>query len=129
MEALRMDKRLWQRLRSAAETEMRGLLQSLPRPIREQVDSLPIVFEPAPSPALVKDGLEPDLLGLFVGDAVDEEGADPVPPEILLFLGNIWEDAGHDPAEYREQVRTTLLHEIGHYLGLEEDDLIVRDLE
>jgi predicted Zn-dependent protease with MMP-like domain len=123
------DKRLWFRLQQAADEEVRGLLGALPSHLREQVRQLPVVFEPCPGPDLVEDGLDSDLLGLFVGDAFDEAGNDPVPAEIILFLENLWEEAGHDTAEYRRQVRTTLLHEIGHYLGLEEDDLVLRDLE
>jgi len=129
MDSGHIEKRLWLRLRSAAETEVQGLLKALPAQVREQVLSLPILLEPAPTAAMLEDGIEPDLLGLFVGPAYDEPDADPVPPEILLFLGNIWEDTGHDTDAYRREVRKTLLHEIGHYLGLEEDDLIIRDME
>ena len=78
---------------------------------------------------MVEDGTDPDLMGLFLGNAIDEGVECPAPTEIILFLSNLWEDADHDSEEYRVQVRQTLLHEIGHYLGLEEDDLIRRDLE
>ena len=48
---------------------------------------------------------------------------------IWLFLENIWDYAGRDTAAYREEVRVTYVHELGHYLGLDEDDLEVRDLD
>jgi predicted Zn-dependent protease with MMP-like domain len=77
----------------------------------------------------VADGVDPDLLGIFLGDPLAIEGENPTPREIVLFVANLWEDAAHDLDEYLEQVRTTYLHEIGHALGLEEDDMVVRGLE
>jgi predicted Zn-dependent protease with MMP-like domain len=52
-----------------------------------------------------------------------------MPRRIILFLDNILEQADGDPAAFRAEVRDTLLHELGHYLGLDEDDLIDRGLE
>ena len=126
---MKKNDRLWQRLSLAAEDEVKALMQALPDPIRQRVRGIPIVFELFPSRDMVKDGVDPDLMGLFVGEPVEEEGLHAEMTEILLFLENIWEEAEHDAEEYRRQVRDTLLHEIGHYLGLEEDDLALRDLE
>ena len=47
---------------------------------------------------------------------------------ILLFLENLWDFAGEDEEIFRQEVRTTYLHELGHYLGLEEIDLEERGL-
>ena len=124
-----MDKALWNRMQTLADEEVNRLLRELPAAIRRQIEDVPIVFERAPSRALVEDGLDADLLGLFVGEAYPEPGSDPIPPQILLFLVNIMDDADGDEEEYRRQVRITLLHEIGHYLGLDEDGLLARDLE
>ena len=124
-----MDKELWNRLQAVADEEAKRLMRELPVPIRRQIVDVPIVFERVPSRALVEDGLDADLLGLFVGEAYPEPGCDPIPPEILLFLVNILDEADGDEGEYRRQVRITLLHEIGHYLGLDEDGLVERDLE
>ena len=85
-------------------------------------------IEPLPGPDVLDEGLEPDLLGLFQGDARGEEpGAGP--PQILLYTANLWDYAGGDTSTYREEVRVTFLHELGHYLGWEEDDLASRGLE
>jgi predicted Zn-dependent protease with MMP-like domain len=49
-----------------------------------------------------------------------------------LFLENLWlmiEEEGGDERDFRFEVRTTLLHELGHYLGLNEEDLEERGLE
>lgn len=119
------------RLAIAADQEIKKVLHALPRPVREQARRLPIVYEPKPSAELVEDGVAPDTMGLFVGEPFPDAyaGAHDLPAQIILFLENIWEYAGHDPAIYREEVRTTLLHELGHYLGLDEDELADRELD
>lgn len=118
----------WSMLRSVANEETTLLLARLPPPIRSKILNIPILFESSPAPELVADGVDPDVMGLFVGDDFPHEGQDPVATEIFLFLQNIWEEAGLDLATYREEVRKTLLHEWGHYLGLNEDELNDRDL-
>ncbi|HRJ10501.1 MAG TPA: metallopeptidase family protein [Prosthecobacter sp.] len=72
-----------------------------------------------------EDDLDEDLLGLFEGCSL----ADPEPdmpghlPRIRLFVDNLWEHAGRDMGVFREEVRITWLHELGHYLGLDEDQV------
>lgn len=53
----------------------------------------------------------------------------PIPPQIILFLENLWDFSDGDEAIYREEIRITLLHELGHYLGLDELDLEDRGLD
>ena len=88
-----------------------------------------MTFERLPNAAHQRDGIAPDTLGLFVGPEFAEEGAVPMPPQIILFLENIWEQAEGDEEVFRDEIHTTLLHELGHYLGLDEDELIERGLE
>jgi predicted Zn-dependent protease with MMP-like domain len=123
--------RQWRRLLLAAQEEVDATLAALPRPVQREARRLPVTMEPKPSPAMIKDGIAPDLLGLFIGEAFPdaESGAHTLPAQVLLFLENLWEYADHDPVAYREEVRRTLLHELGHYLGLNEDDLERRDLD
>jgi predicted Zn-dependent protease with MMP-like domain len=52
-----------------------------------------------------------------------------VPSQIILFLENIWSLADGREQLYRDEVRITFLHELGHYLGLDENGLIERGLE
>jgi predicted Zn-dependent protease with MMP-like domain len=117
----------WYRL-AAAET--RSTLQALPADLRARVADLPILFEGQPSRSLTDDGLPDDLLGVFEGPAYGEGAStvDPMPPAIRLFIDNLRAETGDDPAAFRQEVRTTLLHEIGHYLGLDEDGLDARAL-
>ena len=114
-----------------AQSEVTATLASLPGPVRERVRPLPVTYETVPNAAIIADGYEPDLLGLFVGSALDEEAQSlsPLPPQIILFLENLWDFAENDDEIFREEVRVTYLHELGHYLGLDEDDLFDRGLE
>jgi predicted Zn-dependent protease with MMP-like domain len=52
-----------------------------------------------------------------------------LPPQIILFRENIWDQAEQDEEWFLDEVHTTYLHELGHYLGLDEDELIERGLE
>jgi predicted Zn-dependent protease with MMP-like domain len=115
-----------------ARQELEALRRKLPPGMAGPAGDLPVVLMSRPSRAMVReDGLDPDLLGLFVGPTLAEggEGPDPLPPEILLFLDNLWDYAEGDVDVFREEVRVTYYHELGHYLGLEEGDLEERGLE
>lgn len=121
----------WRHLHTLAQQEVAATLVELPAPLREKAQPLPVTFERRPNAAHRRDGIEPDTLGLFVGPefAYEESSALPLPPQIILFLENLWEQAESDEEVFREEVRTTYLHELGHYLGLDEDDLFDRGLE
>jgi len=119
----------WERLRALALTEVEAALAALPRPLQEQASKLPVTFERRPNRDLVADGIEPDTLGLFVGPEFAQEDAVPMPLQVILFLENIWDLAEGNEDFFCDEVHTTLLHELGHYLGLDEDDLTERGLE
>lgn len=99
---------------------------ALPDEFRGALEAVPIVIEPVPPLDMVVEGdpleVPPDLLGLFVGasqlETVDEDPAGHV-ARIYLFQRNI-ERTSTDLDETREQVRVTLFHELGHYLGFDE---------
>lgn len=121
----------WEQLDALAREEVEAILAALPAPLRERAQALPVTCERRPNAAHRRDGIEPDTLGLFVGPefAYEETTAEPLPPQIILYLENLWDMAGEDEEIYREEVRTTFLHELGHYLGLDEEDLFDRGLE
>jgi len=121
----------WEQLRKLALAEVQATLAELPAPLRERAAHLPVTFERVPPADFVAEGIEADSLGLFTGPAFGEEelSASPVPPQIFLFLENLWDFAGGDEEIYLEEVHMTYLHELGHYLGLDEDDLFDRGLE
>ena len=106
------------------------MIRALPIPLRERAAVLPVTFERQPNESLVADGIEQDTLGLFVGAAFADEGqGSAMPSQIILYLENIWEQAEEDEHLFVEEIRTTFLHELGHYLGLDEEGLFDRGLD
>jgi predicted Zn-dependent protease with MMP-like domain len=125
-----MDARRWRKLVSIAEAETRATLAHLPEELRERAAGVPLVFEPWADEAILEPDLEPDILGLFVGDPHNvSESVQPMPPQIFLFLESIDDLVTGDEDAFREEVRLTYLHELGHYLGLDEGELEARGLE
>jgi predicted Zn-dependent protease with MMP-like domain len=119
----------WKKLLAVAQAEVEATLAALPAPVRRQAAPLPVSYEACPREHQLGENYDPDLLGLFVGPPLAEPEESPLPPQIILFLDNLWDFAGEDEEFYREEVRTTYLHELGHYLGLDEIDLEERGLE
>ncbi|MBJ7258352.1 MAG: metallopeptidase family protein [Chthoniobacterales bacterium] len=105
-------------------------LHRLPAALRDAARQVPVCFEDWPDDALVEDGLDPGILGLFVGAPRHEHVNDPgPPPQIILYLENILDECEEAGTGFPEEVRRTYLHELGHYLGLDEDALAARDLD
>ena len=105
-------------------------LHRLPPELREAAREVPVCFEDYPDEALVEDGLDPGILGLFVGSPRHEQIHDPgPPPQIILYLENIVDESTEAGTTFAEEVRRTYLHELGHYLGLDEEALAARDLD
>jgi predicted Zn-dependent protease with MMP-like domain len=119
----------WNRLRRLALAEVEATNAALPQPLRARAEKLPVTLERFPNAGLQADGIEPDTLGLFTGAEFADDGNVPLPPQIILFLENLWDFAEGDPEIFREEVRITFLHELGHYLGLGEDELTDRGLD
>lgn len=111
----------------AAENELNETAGSLPPSLREALQKVVVLLQDFPTPEQESEGVEPDQLGLFEGIGVEDPDS-PQLPRITLWLGNLWELSRGDREAYLEEVRVTFLHELGHYLGLDEEDLIERDL-
>jgi predicted Zn-dependent protease with MMP-like domain len=92
---------------------------------------VPVHYEALPDADVLADGFPDDILGLFSGDAHGTELAhdQPHPPQIVLYLENLWDYAEEDRAIFRDEVRLTYLHELGHYFGWDEDELTARGLD
>jgi predicted Zn-dependent protease with MMP-like domain len=125
---VRQDLSQW---RALAEAEVLHTIGRLPKPLQEKIRDLPVTYEPHPSGEQERHGVEPDTLGLFVGETWAEAGSTtmPLPGQVILFLDNLRAYARNDEASFRAEIRTTYLHELGHYLGLGEDELNTRGLE
>jgi predicted Zn-dependent protease with MMP-like domain len=96
-------------------------LERLPRAFRERLTNVAILIEDLPPREMESPGL---LLGLFHGIPRTEKSVfySTPPDRIYLFQKNIEAVCSSDE-EIRRQVRTTLLHEVGHYFGLSEEEL------
>ncbi len=119
----------WDHLESLARGEVAAVLRGLPEPLRARAATVNVCYETASGQSAAAEGLGDDLLGLFVGpDFASEEDHGSLPPRIILFLESLWDYCEGDEAAYGEEVRTTYLHELGHYLGLDEDEVEERGL-
>jgi predicted Zn-dependent protease with MMP-like domain len=118
----------WPQLLSLAQREVAETLRDLPAELRKPASALPVTYERRPNKAILDDGYEDDLLGLFIGSPIYEPGLSPLPPQIILFLENLSDFTEGDTEAFLEEVHITYLHELGHYLGLDEDDLDERGL-
>ena len=119
----------WEKLCAIASKEVGATVSALPKPLRARVEQLPVMFERRPNLELQAEGIEADTMGLFTGAEFAEEGNVPLPSQVILFLDNLWTFAGGDELVFREEVRITFLHELGHYLGLDEDELTERGVD
>jgi predicted Zn-dependent protease with MMP-like domain len=119
------------RLVQIAADTVAATRRRLPPEIREASRSVAVCFEAGPGADVLADGFEPDLLGLFTGSPHGTElsGADLQPPRIILYTANLWDYAEEDVEAYRDEVRLTFLHELGHYLGWDEDQIAARGLD
>jgi predicted Zn-dependent protease with MMP-like domain len=103
-------------------------VRELPPAVRKELDEIPVMIESLPYREMLQDGddepLGPDLLGLFVGRHLLERSHQdlPSPGAIFLFRRNLLR-ACHDRDELVKEIRVTVQHEVGHLLGLDEDDL------
>jgi len=96
-------------------------LDGLPKAFREKLTNVAIIVEDLPPEEAGSSGL---LLGLFHGIPRTEKSifSSSPPDRIFLYRRNI-EAVCRSEAEVRRQIRATLLHEVGHYFGLSEDEL------
>lgn len=109
---------------------------SLHPSVRTYLDQVAFVVEEVPSEDLCREfdppALPGDLLGFFSGAALSDRATDDpwaqLPSTIVLFRRNL-ERIAQDRSHLIEELRVTVLHEVGHFLGLDEDDLEARGLD
>ncbi len=101
-------------------------LRNLPRSVRETMENVPVLIEDFPAIDLVRaEDVSPQILGIFIGTPRTQAAlTDQVPDldRIILFQKNL-EKICQDREDLIDQIQVTLRHEVGHYLGLDEDDL------
>jgi predicted Zn-dependent protease with MMP-like domain len=97
------------------------VLAALPDPFRSRMSHVPLMLEKRPSLAMVRTGVDPRALGLFEGASIIDDEIE-TPARVIVFTHNLLAECD-DRQSLAEQVEITILHEIGHYFGLEEEDM------
>jgi predicted Zn-dependent protease with MMP-like domain len=97
------------------EDHVRAALDSLPERIAAALKNVAIVVED-------ENRDDPDIFGLYEGVPLPERGdmAGHLPDKITIYRLPL-EDEFPDPRELEQEIRVTVLHELGHYFGLDED--------
>jgi predicted Zn-dependent protease with MMP-like domain len=102
-------------------------IRQLPAEFREKLENVVVIVEDSP-PAEVLDRMElsddDTLFGLYEGTPLTERGFDtPLHPDrIWIFQGAIEEECETEE-EIREEIKTTIVHEVAHFFGLDDDYL------
>ena len=114
--------------RAAFERLVADALASIPRTFRDAMQNIAIVVEDEPSPELLEEmDIEPPdtLLGLYQGVPLTErrwDAGNTLPDRILIFQGP-HERASDDEEDLGVAIAETLIHEIGHYFGMSEEEI------
>jgi predicted Zn-dependent protease with MMP-like domain len=101
----------------------------IPRRFRREMKNLALIVEDEPSLELLADmDIEPPdtLLGLYQGTPLPERGAthgNTLPDVITIFQGPIEDECDDDEDDMRAVIGETLIHEVGHYFGLSEEEI------
>jgi predicted Zn-dependent protease with MMP-like domain len=107
---------------------VRQALDDLPSPFRESLQNVDVVVEPKPLPHHRREaGLLPGetLFGLYEGIPLTDRGSGyqmVLPDRITIFQGPL-QDEFSDDDRLVDEVRRTVLHELAHYFGMDDDDL------
>jgi predicted Zn-dependent protease with MMP-like domain len=99
------------------------VLDDLPAWVRAAFDNVTIMVEDAPDPELLADG--EDLLGLYTGTPLPERGVNygGVLPDVIYIFRQPHLALGLAEPELREEIARTVLHEIAHYFGIDDQHL------
>jgi len=91
------------------DEHVRRALDALPADLVRGLENVAVVVED-------EHPGEPDLFGLF-------EEAPYLPAKVTIYRRPLEEEFGHDPEELEHEIRITVLHELAHYFGIDEDRL------
>ena len=100
------------------EEHVERALDSLPAELRAAMSNVEIVVED-------ENPEDPDLLGLYLGIPLTERGeyAGVLPDKIAIYRRPLEDEFGDDPELLQEEIRITVLHELAHHFGIDEDRL------
>ena len=91
------------------DVHVRRAVDGLPPELAQGLENIAIVVEE-------QNHEEPDLFGLF-------EELPYLPAKVTIYRRPLLEEYGHDPEQLEQEIRITVLHELGHYFGIDEDRL------
>ena len=91
------------------DAHVRRALDGLPPDLARGLDNVAVVVEE-------QNREEPDLFGLF-------EELPYLPAKVTIYRHPLLEEFGHDPEQLEREIQITVLHELGHYFGIDEDRL------
>jgi predicted Zn-dependent protease with MMP-like domain len=101
------------------ELHVRRALDELPAELRQAMSNVEIVVED-------ENPDDPDLFGLYTGIPLTERDsgyAGVLPDKIEIYRIPLEEEFGHDPALLEEEIRITVVHELAHHFGIDDDRL------
>ena len=91
------------------EDHVRRALDALPVGLARRLDNVAVVVEE-------ESRADPELYGLFEEDPY-------LPAKVTIYRRPLVEDFGDDPAELEHEIRVTVLHELAHYFGIDEETI------
>jgi predicted Zn-dependent protease with MMP-like domain len=104
-------------------------IKELPLPYAKLMESIVVVIEEEPPPDVLEDleiGDEDELLGLYQGQSLVEESffstGGTEPAKISIYRGPILRQC-HSEEEIVREVYETVMHELGHHVGLDDDEM------
>jgi predicted Zn-dependent protease with MMP-like domain len=101
------------------EDHVRRAVDSLPPELRRAMSNVEILVED-------ENPEDPDLFGLYLGIPLverDSHYAGVLPDKIAIYRLPLEEEFGDDPEVLEDEIRITVLHEIAHHFGIDEDRL------
>lgn len=116
----------WGHLEREAVTVVESSIESFPSEVKRLADRLPVIYRNWHPDALEGDPEAIELLGEYLSFEEDRLGEENGP--IVLYLGAIQLYCEEEGIAFREEVRVTYLHELGHHFGWDEDELEERGL-
>ncbi len=100
------------------DDHVRAALDSLPADVAGALENVAVVVED-------ENAEDPDIFGLYQGVPLPDRGigySGALPDRIAIYRLPL-EETFTDPDELEQEIRVTVLHELGHYFGMDEDKL------
>jgi predicted Zn-dependent protease with MMP-like domain len=114
--------------RSAFEKLVHEAIGELPEEFRDRLRNVAIIVEDYPSEELKEQmdlSADDTLFGLYEGVPLTQRGffEQPLYPDRILIFQRALEDECDSPEELKEEVKTTIVHEVAHFFGIDDEYL------